>query len=59
MATKKGSGVEKSEDLVQEVNLGEVVHAEDPVKEVILFFVCFVFVFIRALTLLTILRQQY
>ena len=36
MATKKGSEVEKSEDLVQEVNLGEVVNAEDLVKEVIL-----------------------
>ena len=36
MATKKGSEVNKLADLVQEVNLGEVVNAEDPVKEVIL-----------------------
>ena len=36
MATKKGSEVDKLLDLVQEVNLGEVVNAEDPVKEVIL-----------------------
>ena len=36
MATKKGSEVEKLEDSLQEVNLGEVVNAEDPVKEVIL-----------------------
>ena len=36
MASKKASEVDKSEDLLQEVNLGEVVNAEDPVKEVIL-----------------------
>ena len=36
MATKKGSEVERSEDLLQEVNLGQAVNAEDPVKEVIL-----------------------
>ena len=36
MAAKKGSKVDKPEDSVQEVNLGEVVSAEDPVKEVIL-----------------------
>ena len=36
MASKKDSEVEKSEDLVQEVNVGELVNAEDPVKEVIL-----------------------
>ena len=36
MATKKDSQVEKSEDLVQEVNVGELINAEDPVKEVIL-----------------------
>ena len=36
MATKKGSEVNKLVDSVQEVNLGEVVNAEDPVKEVIL-----------------------
>ena len=36
MATKKDSEVEKSEDLIQEVNVGELVNAEDPVKEVIL-----------------------
>ena len=36
MATKKGSEVEKLEDSLQEVNLGEVVNAEEPVKEVIL-----------------------
>ena len=35
MPTKKGSEVKKLEDLLQEVNLGEVVNAEDPVKEVI------------------------
>lgn len=34
--TKKDSEAEKSEDLVQEVNVGELVNAEDPVKEVIL-----------------------
>ena len=36
MVTKKGLEVEKLEDLLQEVKLGEVVNAEDPVKEVIL-----------------------
>ena len=36
MATKKGAEVQKSEDLIQEVNVGEFVNAEDPVKEVIL-----------------------
>jgi len=36
MATKKDSEVEKSEDLLLEVNVGELVNAEDPVKEVIL-----------------------
>ena len=36
MASKKSSEVQKSEDLVQEVNVGELVNAEDPVKEVIL-----------------------
>lgn len=36
MVTKKDSEAEKSEDLVQEVNVGELVNAEDPVKEVIL-----------------------
>ena len=36
MASKKASEIDKSEDLLQEVNLGEVVNAEDPVKEVIL-----------------------
>ena len=36
MATKKGSEVQKSEDLIQEVNVDELVNAEDPVKEVIL-----------------------
>lgn len=36
MATKKDSEFEKSEDLIQEVNVGELVNAEDPVKEVIL-----------------------
>ena len=36
MATQKGLEVDKLEDLVQEVNLGEVVNVEDPVKEVIL-----------------------
>ena len=36
MATKKDSQVEKSEDLVQEVNVGKLLNAEDPVKEVIL-----------------------
>ena len=32
MASKKASEVDKSEDLLQEVNLGEVVNAEDQVK---------------------------
>jgi len=32
MATKKDSEVEKSEDLIQEVNVGELVNAEDPVR---------------------------
>ena len=36
MASKKDSEVEKSVDLVQEVNVGELVNGEDPVKEVIL-----------------------
>ena len=36
MATKKGSQVQKSEDLIQEVNVGELVNAGDPVKEVTL-----------------------
>ena len=36
MATKKGSEVQKSEDLIQEVNIDKLVNAEDPVKEVIL-----------------------
>ena len=36
MATKKGSEVDKLEDSLQEVNLGEAVNAEDPFKEVIL-----------------------
>ena len=36
MARKKGSEVQKSEDLIQEVNVDELVNAEDPVKEVIL-----------------------
>ena len=36
MASKKGSEVDKPEDLLLEVDLGEVVNAEDPVKEVIL-----------------------
>ena len=36
MASKKDSEVQKSEDLIQEVNVGDVVSAEDPVKEVIL-----------------------
>ena len=30
MASKKDSEVEKSEDLIQEVNVGELVKAEDP-----------------------------
>ena len=36
MASKKDSEVDKSEDLVQEVNAGELVKAEDLVKELIL-----------------------
>ena len=36
MATKKGWEVQKSEDLIQEVHVHELVNAEDPVKEVIL-----------------------
>ena len=36
MATKKGSKFDKPVDSVQEVNLGEVVNAEDIVVEVIL-----------------------
>ena len=32
MASKKDSEVEKSKDLVQEVNVGELVKVEDPVK---------------------------
>ena len=36
MASKKDSEVEKSVDLVQEVNVGELVNGEDLVKEVIL-----------------------
>ena len=36
MASEKDSEVLKSEDLIQEVNVGDVVNAEDPVKEVIL-----------------------
>ena len=36
MASKKDSEVEKSKDLVQEVNVGELVKVEDPVKELIL-----------------------
>ena len=36
MASKNDSEVLKSEDLIQEVNVGDVVNAEDPVKEVIL-----------------------
>ena len=36
MASKKGSEVDKPEDLLQGVNVGVVVNAEDPVKEVIL-----------------------
>ena len=36
MISKKDSEVEKSVDLVQEVNVGELVNGEDRVKEVIL-----------------------
>ena len=36
MASKKDSEFEKSEDLIQEVNVGGLVNAEDPVKEAIL-----------------------
>ena len=36
MASKKDSEVENLEDLVQEVNVGELVNGEEPVKEVIL-----------------------
>ena len=36
MASKKASEVDKLEDLLQEVNLGEVVIADDSVKGVIL-----------------------
>lgn len=36
MASKKDSEVQTSEDLIQEVNVGDVVNAEDPVREVIL-----------------------
>ena len=36
MAAKKGSEVEKLEDSVQEVSLGEIVNAEDTVKKVTL-----------------------
>ena len=36
MASKRDSEVEKSEDLVQEVNVSELVKTEDPVKELIL-----------------------
>ena len=36
MASKKESEVQTSEDLIQEVNVGDVVNAEDPVREVIL-----------------------
>lgn len=36
MVSKKDLEVEKSEDLVQEVNVGELDNGEDPVKEVIL-----------------------
>ena len=35
MATKKGLEVQKSEDLIQEMNVDELVNAEDPVKEVV------------------------
>ena len=36
MASKKDSEVQTSEDLIQEVNVGDVVNVEDPVREVIL-----------------------
>ena len=36
MASKKDSEVQTSEDLIQEVNVGDIVIAEDPVREVIL-----------------------
>ena len=36
MATKKGLEVQTSEDLIQEVNVDDLVNAEDPVKEEIL-----------------------
>ena len=36
MASKKGSEVDKPEDSLQEVNLGEVVNVKDPVKDMIL-----------------------
>ena len=36
MASEKDSEVQKSEDLIQEVNIGDLVNVEDPVKEVIL-----------------------
>ena len=36
MAAKKSSEVDKLEDSVQEVNLGEIVNVKDPDKEVIL-----------------------
>ena len=36
MASEKDSEVLKSEDLIQEVNVSDIVNAEDPVKEVIL-----------------------
>ena len=36
MTSEKDSEFQKSEDLIQEVNVGDVVNAEDPVKEVIL-----------------------
>ena len=36
MASKKDSEVQTSEDLIQEVNVGDVVNAEDPVREMIL-----------------------
>ena len=36
MASKKDSEVQTSEDLIQEVNIGDVVNAEDPVREVVL-----------------------
>jgi len=36
MPSKKDLEVVKSEDIIQEVKVGDVVNAEDPVKEVIL-----------------------